>query len=259
MVESTDSAGADLSALKIDEDARGSTGGGKKWLVALAAVVAAALAAVAALAIFGRSPVVETAAARPAPGAALALLNASGYITPRRRATVAAKITARVVDVYVDEGMDVTEGQVLARLDDVGRATAAGRRARRRGTPPRRLCPDLEVNLANAEREFKRQRGPASGTRSRRRRRSTTPARPPRVCARRSMRPGSRCGPPRLRSEWRGRTWTTARCARRSPGWSFPRTRSAARWCRRSRPAAGSRAPGSPRSWTWPRSRSRSM
>ncbi len=158
MAESTGSGGVDLSALKIDDRARSPRGGGKGWIVAVLVVVALALAAAVALALFGRTPEVETAVARPAPGGAVALLNASGYITPRRRATVAAKITARVVDVYVDEGMEVAEGQVLARLD----ATAAHRpllaaRAARDATAA--AVPSLEVNLANAERELKRQEG----------------------------------------------------------------------------------------------------
>ncbi len=51
-------------------------------------------------------------------GAQAAVLNASGYVTARRRATVSSKITGKVVFVDVEEGMAVREGQVLARLDD---------------------------------------------------------------------------------------------------------------------------------------------
>jgi RND family efflux transporter MFP subunit len=47
-----------------------------------------------------------------------AVLNASGYVTPRRRATVSSKITGKVIEVHVEEGMAVKHGQVLARLDD---------------------------------------------------------------------------------------------------------------------------------------------
>ena len=50
--------------------------------------------------------------------AAGAVLNASGYVTARRQATVSSKITGKVVDVLVEEGMEVREGQVLAHLDD---------------------------------------------------------------------------------------------------------------------------------------------
>jgi RND family efflux transporter MFP subunit len=43
---------------------------------------------------------------------------ASGYVIARRQATVAAEVTAKVVDVLVDEGELVRAGQILAILDD---------------------------------------------------------------------------------------------------------------------------------------------
>ncbi|MBI1206715.1 MAG: efflux RND transporter periplasmic adaptor subunit [Azospirillum sp.] len=46
-------------------------------------------------------------------------LVASGFVVARRKATVAAEITGKVVEVLIDEGMSVTAGQVLARLDSV--------------------------------------------------------------------------------------------------------------------------------------------
>ena len=46
------------------------------------------------------------------------ILNASGYVTARRRATISSKITGKVTQVLVEEGMPVEAGQVLARLDD---------------------------------------------------------------------------------------------------------------------------------------------
>jgi HlyD family secretion protein len=45
------------------------------------------------------------------------VLNASGYVTARRRATVSSKVTGRVIEVFVEEGKQVRKGQVLARLD----------------------------------------------------------------------------------------------------------------------------------------------
>lgn len=53
-----------------------------------------------------------------APSSAGSLI-ASGYVVARRKATVAAEVTGKVVDLVVDEGMVVAAGQVLARLDDV--------------------------------------------------------------------------------------------------------------------------------------------
>ena len=46
------------------------------------------------------------------------VLDASGYVIARRQATVSAKITGKVIEVLIEEGMQVEEGQVLARLDD---------------------------------------------------------------------------------------------------------------------------------------------
>jgi RND family efflux transporter MFP subunit len=53
-----------------------------------------------------------------AAGTQAAVLNASGYVVARRRATVSSKITGKVVEVDVEEGKNVVQGQVLARLDD---------------------------------------------------------------------------------------------------------------------------------------------
>ncbi len=46
------------------------------------------------------------------------VLNASGYVTARRAATASSKVTGKVTEVLIEEGMKVQEGQVLARLDD---------------------------------------------------------------------------------------------------------------------------------------------
>jgi HlyD family secretion protein len=157
MGEENDAQRADLSALRIEERARSDRGRRAPWrVVALAAVVLAVAVAVL-LAVRGKKPEVEVAVAQPAgAGGAATLLNASGYVTPRRRATVAAKITARVVDVYVDEGMVVKEGQLLARLDDSdAQRRLAAARATRDATAA--AIASLEVNLANAKVELRRQ------------------------------------------------------------------------------------------------------
>ena len=157
MVDSNGSSGPDLSGLRIEERARTNSGGRKPLRTVVLAVFGLALVIVAGVVLRARVPVVEVAAVRLAgDGATTALLNASGYITPRRRATVAAKITARVVEVYVDEGMKVTEGQLLARLDDSdAQRRLLAVRGQRDATAA--LIKNLEVNLANAEREFRRQ------------------------------------------------------------------------------------------------------
>ena len=49
---------------------------------------------------------------------ATSILDASGYVVARRRATVSSKMTGKVMKVYIEEGMQVEEGQILAQLDD---------------------------------------------------------------------------------------------------------------------------------------------
>lgn len=84
-----------------------------------------------------------------AAGAQASVLNASGYVTARRRATVSSKITGRVVEVNVEEGMAVREGQILARLDDsTPRALLA--LAESQVEAARRAVRENEVRLAEA-------------------------------------------------------------------------------------------------------------
>ena len=110
-----------LSDLRIDDHARyGGSGRIGLWLLVLVLAAAAAAAAWFWLRAPRALPV-RTAAvveARPgSDGAGPAVLNASGYVTARRRATVSSKMTGKVVEVLVEEGMAVKAGQVLARLD----------------------------------------------------------------------------------------------------------------------------------------------
>jgi HlyD family secretion protein len=78
------------------------------------------LAAMAWWYFLPRAIEVQTAEARQMArdGADQTVLNASGYVTARRQATVSSKVTGKVVEVLIEEGMKVKAGQVLARLDD---------------------------------------------------------------------------------------------------------------------------------------------
>jgi RND family efflux transporter MFP subunit len=145
----------DLSALRIDDHSRGS-GGGSRWLRWFAAAVGLLLiCAGAVFALRGRVPEVEVVAAQATGGTRSVLLNASGYVTPRRRATVAAKVTGRVTQMLAEEGMRVQEGQLLATLDDSDvKARFNSAVADRDAT--RATLADLRVNLVDAERELKR-------------------------------------------------------------------------------------------------------
>jgi RND family efflux transporter MFP subunit len=149
----------DLGSLRIEDRARTQGKAGKR-LGMFAAVIGALVILAGLLAAFrSRKPVVEVAAARPAGDArAEALLNASGYVTPRRRATVAAKVTGRVEQIYAEEGLHVKAGQVLAILD-CSQPQAALTSAKTERDATAAAVADLEVQLANAERELKRAEG----------------------------------------------------------------------------------------------------
>src|SRR5262249_44576035 len=108
-----------LRELRIDREGRPSRTR-RRWLIlALIAIVVLAAALWVAWSRLSASTVrtVTARAAAPAGGAA-SILDASGYVTARRQATVSAKITGKVTEVLIEEGMRVSEGAVLARLDD---------------------------------------------------------------------------------------------------------------------------------------------
>ncbi|HKE32731.1 MAG TPA: efflux RND transporter periplasmic adaptor subunit [Candidatus Angelobacter sp.] len=149
----------DLGSLKIDDRLR-TTGKTGKRLGMFAALIGVLVIVGGLLAAFrSRKPMVEVAAARPAGDVrADALLNASGYITPRRRATVAAKVTGQIKEIYAEEGLHVKAGQVLAILD-CSQPEAALTSAKTERDATAASLADLEVQLANAERELQRAEG----------------------------------------------------------------------------------------------------
>src|SRR6187551_1573797 len=109
----------ELSALKIEREPE--TRPAPRWIkwVILLVIVGGASAAAWKYVNRERPAEVEVATvSERAAGTQAAVLNASGYVTARRRATVSSKVTGKVTEVNVEEGMAVREGQVLARLDD---------------------------------------------------------------------------------------------------------------------------------------------
>ena len=100
----------------------------------------------------GEAPTPATAAAVPADAR---ILNASGYITARRIATVSSQITGLITEVNVEEGMVVERGQVLARLDDEI-VSVDLRLARARLDSQRAFIDNVTANLAEAERVYAR-------------------------------------------------------------------------------------------------------
>ena len=151
MSTSANAARPDLGALRIDKDKRQERKTGKIFGIILAAILVVALVAGATFYSRNSAPVVEVAAAQKAGNAGpTALLNASGYVTPRRRATIAAKITGRVIGVYFDEGVHVKEGQILAKLDDSDVKRALDSAVADRNSTKAQIA-DYEVQLKNAE------------------------------------------------------------------------------------------------------------
>src|SRR5262245_37201077 len=109
----------DLAALRIEREPERHVS--RRWVGWVVVLVLLAGAGVAAWKWFTRPRPIEVQTAvitERAAGTQAAVLNASGYVTARRRATISSKITGKVVEVNVEEGMAVKEGQVLARLDD---------------------------------------------------------------------------------------------------------------------------------------------
>lgn len=145
----------DLGSLRIDAHKRGSQKTGKRIAIVFFALLVALVAAGGVYAYMHQTPSVQVATVdRPDTGPH-ALLNASGYVTPQRRATVAAKITGRVTGVFFTEGMRVHKGFVLATLDDSDAQRAlASAIADRNATQASIL--DLQVQLKNSQIELHR-------------------------------------------------------------------------------------------------------
>jgi RND family efflux transporter MFP subunit len=115
-----------------------------------------------------RTIVVQEAAAPAESGTGTAaavektLLNASGYVTARRQATVSSKVTGKVVEVFVEEGKKVEADEVLARLDtsNVQRSLSL---AEAQLESARRALEETKANLDQAERELRRAAQLAAG------------------------------------------------------------------------------------------------
>ncbi len=114
-----------LKELRIDRSASAAPPPSRRglWIGLLVAGVVALLAAGGWILFRGKGGAeVTTATATPiatAAGGAASVLDATGYIVARRTATVSAKITGKVRQVLIEEGMRVEAGQVMATLDPI--------------------------------------------------------------------------------------------------------------------------------------------
>ena len=145
----------DLGALRIDAHKRGARKAGRRITIILFVLIAALVIVGGVYAYMHQTPSVRVATVDAAETGPQALLNASGYVTPQRRATVAAKITGRVTGVFFTEGMRVKKDFVLATLDDSDTQKAlASAKADRNATQASIM--DLQVQLKNAQIELHR-------------------------------------------------------------------------------------------------------
>ena len=103
-----------------------------------------------------KEAVVRTVIVRgAASGGDRTLLNASGYVTARREATVSSKVTGKVLEVLVDEGMKVEAGQVLAKIDS-SNVEKSLRLAEAQLEASRKTLGETQAQLDQALRELKR-------------------------------------------------------------------------------------------------------
>jgi RND family efflux transporter MFP subunit len=152
-----------LNELKIGKEHRDDhAGGGARWAwVVVALAVLLALGGGAAWYVLGgngKSFEVEaaTATAPSAGGADTSVLQATGYVTARRQATVSAQITGTLTDVLIEEGDRVEQGQVLAHLESTAyQAQLAQARAGLRAAQA--LLVQYQAQLGQNQRDLKRQ------------------------------------------------------------------------------------------------------
>ncbi len=154
-----------LKSLRLNEAAREEEApSGSRWPLLAAGALAGAVVAGGLVWVLKPSPkpvVIESAApesaATTASTAPVGDLIASGYVVARRRATVAAEITGRVIDVRVEEGMAVQKGQLLAVLDSSLARTQA-EQARAQLSASGATVQSLQADLADARRIAERSR-----------------------------------------------------------------------------------------------------
>jgi len=151
-----------LESLRIERGsapAENESRGIYKWLIGAVLLLAVAAGAYAVLRKGGIEVETATAAASTTGGSgSAAVLNASGYVVARRQATVSSKVTGKVAEVFIEEGMPVKQGQLLARLDDTTTQPLHDLAQRQLDSAQRKLQ-EVEVRLAEAQRTLKRNEG----------------------------------------------------------------------------------------------------
>jgi RND family efflux transporter MFP subunit len=147
-----------LNQLRIDREYRDEPQARRRWPWIAGGMLLLVLIALGGWVLRPvRAPSVHTAIAQPMAngGLSASVLDATGYVTARRQATVSAQITGTLTEVLIEEGDHVKAGQVLARLDDTSqRAGLAQAEAQLHSAQA--LLAQYEAQLAQGRRDVKR-------------------------------------------------------------------------------------------------------
>ncbi|MCP3139724.1 efflux RND transporter periplasmic adaptor subunit [Pyxidicoccus xibeiensis] len=146
-----------LSALRIDRSAAPLKRRRRlRWLIPAALLLAVLV--LLGVSFSRRAPTVRVVEVRePLPGEQQTELSAAGYVDSRRRSVIAPQVAGRLVDVAVEEGEPVKEGQVIARLDDRDARVALARAEAEVRAAEARLAA-ARAQAANARRTTERTR-----------------------------------------------------------------------------------------------------
>ena len=146
-----------LKELRIDRGEEEPSSRRPLWItLGFGAVLIAAGVAYLALAGPSAQPVrTAVAQAMPTSGVSASVLDATGYVTARRAATVSAQITGTLTDVLFEEGDHVQDGQVIARLDDTAQRAALAQAQAQLHAAQATLA-QWQSQLEQAKRDWKR-------------------------------------------------------------------------------------------------------
>lgn len=113
----------DLFKLKIEKTGPAAINGRKMRRIRLAVILLVLLSLTTGLYYFADifAPATDAEVALVAqvyPSQTFTLLNAGGYIVAQRKASVASKVTGRLIAMSVEEGIRVKKGEVIARLEN---------------------------------------------------------------------------------------------------------------------------------------------
>jgi len=148
---------ARLDELRIDRGEERAPRRVWPWVLAVVGLLLAVAVGVPLLS--RRAPEVKVAVATEVaanPSGTTTVLNASGYVTARRQATVSSKVTGKVIEVLVEEGTQVAEGQLVARID-AAIPDASRRLAESQVQAAATARQETRVRIAQAQLDLRRQ------------------------------------------------------------------------------------------------------